>query len=1053
VNCLLRLLNRAFYRLCTVGGQTNVSLLQRATQVARRSVEHCPLKDDDRILFLTTRSIVLQIWFMHIADVESLCLSIVLSQRRLHVTPIDQVHFPTARSLARHSWGIGISRAGPRACVMDTVIAFSRDILHRCPPGHLLVQALGDDLAEMAKLRRTLTRDSSLYDEMMAVNMQSLLGQFSMEPTMIDSYMSLSLAVLDRFHETRNYDRLPDARRLWELSMQRCPRDHPSRAALCYSAGSACLARYEQSGDLSLLARAIQLQQEALACTPADGAVRGQICRSLRDLLQKSFLRSGDIADLHGRVDMCRELLLLCSDGSSDRADACDGLAGALIRVFQHSGTVSALAEAIDFYEEALLLTPTGHPSRTRSCNNLAGALYERHKQEGDFVLLQRALILQQEHLRLSSIPEAGPLAKARAQCSLATTMAALDHASGGHASEEQCIALYLEALVFLPRNSHVRSLACNGLLNEAQHRFARTGDLALLDTAINHARNSISFISSRQPDYPTLCIPLAQALRTRYDFVGQTADLYDAISLQRVLFSVLTPTHPRRIDAYCTLATLLGSEFEHTGDINRLEEALSLIQQAYTICSEGSSQRASVCASFATFLWMSAHVTLNISLLDKAIELSRESLRLNVPGFEGRSESMNCLGAYLATRFGIVGDSASLEEAIQLLRDALKLRPPGHARRAETCCNLGGNLLELVIHTKNHSCIEEAIILLKEAGSGGGSRREALHALSHVYLARAYLVPGTPFFDPPSAVVAVREATEHGLEPTSIAYLTTQLDSLDLSLIPESHMCDMLRAFANVVECLPRLSNATMSFHTRLRTLKAGKNIGAASLRCAILAGDLKTGVELLDNSRAVFWSQALNMRDPQLENLPGGLRTEIEHLLGALSSTPALVDGSQLTARDMIHQQNEQLQRLIAEVRALPGLSRFMLGTPYEQLVSAFSGTAVVMFSADTSGCRAIVMGGATSRLVHLQLEDISMDELEDRSSLFADLGMRLGKNETSLGDDERALGISRRRDGGSQMERLLSKLWLKGMKPVLNAMDYRTVFVVLIRAKNCF
>jgi tetratricopeptide (TPR) repeat protein len=1051
-DCLLRLLHRAFYRLCTVGYHTNVSFLQRATQVARRSVEHCPLKDDHRIMFLATRSTVLQIWFMHTAEADSICLSIVLSQRRLHVTPIEQVDFQTARSFAQHFWDMGISRAGPRAYIMDTVIAFLRDILQRCPPEHPLPQGLGDDLAEMLKSRRTLPRDSSLYDEMMAVNMQSLLGQISTEPAMIDSHMSLSLAVLDRFHETRKYDRLSDARRLWEIALQRCPWDHPSRPALCYSAGSACLALHEHNGDFSLLGQAIQLQQQALACTPADGPVREQICRSLSVLLQKSFVRSGDIADLHGRVEMCRELLRLCSDRPSDRSDACDRLAGALMRVFQHSGTVSALDEAMNLYEEALSLTPPGHPSRMRSCNNLAGALYEKHQQEGALALLQRALILQQEHLRLSSAPEADPLARAGALCSLATTMAALDDVSGGHASEEECIALYQEALVLLPENSHRRSIACSGLLNQVQGRFRRTRDLTLLDIAIRYGRDVVTLSSPLQPSYRTICNSLAQALLVRYDFVFQTADLNESISLQRMLFSVMTPTHPRRIAACCTLASSLRSEFERTGDMDRLEEALSLLRQAYAMCPEGSPQHASVCASYATLLWLLANVTMNDALLDKAIDLSRKSLRLDVLGHAGRSESLNSLGAYLATRFGVVGDLPSLEEAIQHFRAALELRPPGHLQRADTCCNLGSNLLEYVIHTENSSHMEETISLLKEAGGGGGSRREALHALSHVYLARAYLVPGTPFFDPPSAVAAAREATEHGLEPTSIVYLTTQLDSLDLSLIPESHMLDMLRAFANIVACLPRLSNATMSFQTRLRTLKAGKNIGAASLRCAILAGDLKTGVELLENSRAVFWSQALNMRDPQLENLPGDLRTEIEHLLGALSSTPALVEGSQLTARDMIHQQNEQLQRLIAEVRALPGLSRFMLGTPYEQLVSAFAGTAVLMFSADTGGCRVIVMGGATSRLVHLQLEDISMDELEDRCSLLADLGMRHGKNETSLGDDKRALGVSGRRGGGSQMERLLSKLWLKAMKPVLNAMDYQTVCMPWRRAKTC-
>jgi tetratricopeptide (TPR) repeat protein len=1034
VDCLLRLLHRALIHLYGAGGGTNVEYLHQTVQIARLTLDHFPLGRDNRIVFLMARSRVLQMWFQRTADVDSLCLSIALSRQLQVVAPT--LNYPACRAHTLEYWNMGCSIAGPHVSIMDAVIALLRDLLQRCPLEHPLTSGLGDNLAQMMRMRCALPHESSLLDEMIAVNKQSLMGKSSTEPATIDSYMSLSLLVLGLVQKNSNYDPFPHAINLWEEALQGCPHDHHFRPALSHEAGSVFLARYERDGDVALLRRAVQLRRQAIACFTGDDNMRAQMCASLGDLLDRSFLREGSIADLHGRVEMYREVSRLRPDGHPNRAHACNELAGALRAVFLRFGTASALQEAIDLYEEALSLASVGSPLHARSCTNLAGALCD---QGTDLSHLQRASNLLQEVLCLRSGSDEDSFTRASAQCNLATLMTTLDRASGSYASEERCIALYQEALDAVPGDRSIRSAAYIGLLQRIHDRVHRTGDLALLDTAICHGREAVSLSFPREANYHVTLNTLAQALLMRHNFVGQTADLDEAISLERTLFSELPQAPSTRISACCTLATSLGLEFDRTGDTNRIDEAVSLLQEAYNICPEGSSQRASVCANYASHLARWFRATSSIAWLDRAIELSRQSLHLYVERQALRPGALHSLGSYLATRFGAVGDVASLDEAIQLFREALDLHP-GDAQRADLCCNLGGNLLKRVIRTKDPSHLEETISLLKEACSDGGSRKASRYTLGRVCLARAYLVPNTPSFDPPAAVMMLREATDSIYNTRSLVNI---LEEMRLMTLPASH--DLLGVMSNIVSNLPRLSNATMSFQTRLQALRFTDSIGMDSLYCAVQLGDIQTGVELMENSRAVFWSQALNMRDPQLEYLPSNLRIEIERLLGDLSSTPALMDGSQLTSRDVLHQQNERLQSLIAEARTLPGLAHFMLGTPYKELASGFTNTTVVMLSADTGGTRAIIMRGASSQPIHLQLDELPVDELKDLSTLLADLGMRLGRTGISPGDDERVLGASRRRDGGSKMERLLSKLWRKVMKPVLHSLNFHTVCII--------
>jgi hypothetical protein len=108
-----------------------------------------------------------------------------------------------------------------------------------------------------------------------------------------------------------------------------------------------------------------------------------------------------------------------------------------------------------------------------------------------------------------------------------------------------------------------------------------------------------------------------------------------------------------------------------------------------------------------------------------------------------------------------------------------------------------------------------------------------------------------------------------------------------------------------------------------------------------ALLSGRPSQAVEQIDHAHGVIWAQALHQRDPQLQDLPESLASELETLLRAVSvptskvaPIPSNSATRHLSPEDVRHQQNSRIQTILTEVRAMPGLERFMLGKTYAQL-----------------------------------------------------------------------------------------------------------------------
>jgi hypothetical protein len=195
--------------------------------------------------------------------------------------------------------------------------------------------------------------------------------------------------------------------------------------------------------------------------------------------------------------------------------------------------------------------------------------------------------------------------------------------------------------------------------------------------------------------------------------------------------------------------------------------------------------------------------------------------------------------------------------------------------------------------------------------------------------------------------------------------------------------------------------------------------------------------GLQLLERARGVIWLQAVHMRHPPLDNVPPTLAKRLQVLLRNMgvgdrprspnTSSPLVIDASLLPQRDVMYEQRSQLQQILREIRAFPGLSSFMQAPDLSELMTIAARNPVVVLVAWTSRCRALVITSPTEPLVNIALPDINIQMLQDLS--FTGVG---SQQRGSPSDGERG-GIHRFRQR-STFCKGLARLWRAVVKPIL-------------------
>jgi tetratricopeptide (TPR) repeat protein len=681
-----------------------------------------------------------------------------------------------------------------------------------------------------------------------------------------------------------------------------------------------------------------------------------------------------------------------------DRARACEKRSRSLWRRYQAEGQITLIDEAIVLERQALALRPPGHPKRAASCGNLAVALKTRYKHSGDAALLEEAIALEREALALW--PSSSP--KRALSCgSLAASLWHRYAQTGDAGLIDEAIALERAALATYPDGHPHRARACANLASSLTARYAQAGDDALLDEAIALEREALALCPAGHPDRALTCGNLATSLRQRYDRTGTTALLDEMVALYREALGLRTAGHPGRGLACMNLGQGLVMRYKQTGDPAVLGEAITLQRESLGLYPDGHEHRASCCANLAGSLRLRYDHTDDVAFLDEAITLDREALALRPAGHPSRAMSCGNLAAALWRRYKCTSNSSLPIEIVALAREALALYPEGHLNHAVACGNVAAALLVCYEDAGDVALLDEALVLLNTAVSSSPS--VVWSPLSG--LCRLHLQPGTPHFSIKAALELMLKLS-HMYFDTPAVLAESVAVSLEMLWSLHDKWCSdvastatLATIYSNFIDKLPHITGFALSPSSQLAVMKSVGLTGLDGCVVALLAGQPAQAIELLDHAHGLVWAQALRQRDPQIQDLPLKFASELQTLLRAPAAdfvmpSEAGFSTRYLTGPDVRHEQNSRIQSLLGEVRATPGLERFMLGSTFAQLREVAREHPVVLLVAARGYVYALVVsapGQAEPRALPLVITSERLSALRDAAG---QAGLRNGQ-----------------------------------------------------------
>jgi tetratricopeptide (TPR) repeat protein len=511
-----------------------------------------------------------------------------------------------------------------------------------------------------------------------------------------------------------------------------------------------------------------------------------------------------------------------------------------------------------------------------------------------------------------------------------------LDTRTGGESVLKRDVEQWRVLCAHNPVDHPLRVEAFSNLATALRKLYSHTNDIRLLDEATDIHREALALHLPGHPDRATSCSNLASSLSTRYDRTGDMRLLDEATELQREALA-LTPSGNPDYAPYCTnLAIFLESRHKQAGDTELLDEAIELKRKALAQFSSGDRDRAGFCTNLAYSLHTRYNETGDIGLLSEAIVLDREALHWQWPGDPDRAGCCTNLAVSLKALSMVTHDMRLLEEAISLDREALTLRPPSHPDHSLYCINLALSLERQYGHTKDDHLLEEAIDLSHEAADYSSPSRvwRSWTLQCHLYLRQR----STSNLAITRASSALQRCAD--LEADNITYfmdnIATELNSL-WSFRPDWN-CDipslLVSVYVDLVNRLPLIAAFVLNTSSRLLALQSFSHLGSQACVVAIEAGKFELALELLDHSHGVIWAQALHQRNPEFADAPSELASELDTLLRAINAPATTLSAGHLTSRDNQHVQNSRIYSILREIRAMPGLDRFMRGKAFDEL-----------------------------------------------------------------------------------------------------------------------
>ncbi|WP_345624068.1 CHAT domain-containing protein [Streptomyces ziwulingensis] len=693
-------------------------------------------------------------------------------------------------------------------------------------------------------------------------------------------------------------------------------------------------------------------------------------------------------------------------------------------RLYEHTGELADIQQAVTVGRSAVARDGVANGAvargaveqastvgvdRMMSSHNLAESLRALFRRTGDVRHLREAVDIGREVVREVSPADTG---RHVSWGGLADSLRMLYEHTDDGALLDEALRLSTAAREAVPESGRDRSAVLVNSTILLRHQFERTGDQSVLNEAIAVSRGAVGAAPRGAPVQRTALYNLGTLLDVLSERTGDMGALDEAIEVTSAVVDLTPADHPDGPLYRSTLVRMLNQRFHRVGDPHALDRAIELGGAAVAATPEDYPDRWMYLANLAVVLKAKAHRTKNLGTLRDAIAVEREVADLaSGTGGRHRAAVLTNLGNSLRLYFDLSGDTAAWREAVSAGRAAVDGTAEDHAFRAQCEVNLA---LSLSIHghgvtARDGRHVEEALGLLETAACRG------------------------------SAPTAVRlsAAREWG----ELAMATGR---------PEQ----AARGLALGVALLPRLAARGLAPSDATRWMAEYARLASDAAACALATGQPDRAAEVLEMGRGVLLAQALESRTdltelreraPELADRFDRLCAGLDDSTGASGAFDA-AGGSGRSGRsggsdvrsgssdgrsggeddpDLRRKLAQELDDLVAEIRTLPGLERFLLPPQAAAMTAEAHSGPIVMVNISPYRCDALVL--TTDGIQVCELPDVDHDDVHDRLSDMRYLLARSGNSRDARIEAERVMS-----------EDTLPWLWDAVAKPVFDLLD---------------
>ena len=505
------------------------------------------------------------------------------------------------------------------------------------------------------------------------------------------------------------------------------------------------------------------------------------------------------------------------------------------------SGNPDEADEAVDLARRALQAAGDTD-DRAALLGNIAVTLGTRFNWSGTDADLRGAIDAGQQAVDATGLDD--PAWPGRAS-NLSGLLRMRFDAQGAQEDLDQAIALSGKAAALPSEDVAGRSLRWSNVSNAMAARFDLRRDPADLDAAIAAGRQAAAAAPAAYAAGGAILSNLANLLLTRFEQWGGLEDLDEAIRLGQAALTAGQAGGPARAGMMSNLANMYRSRYEQSGEPRDLDQALAMSQGALSLTSADDPYRASRLSNRAMILLTRHEHLHDPAVLEEAIGAGREAVAAARADNARRSKYLSNLALLLAARASsgaAQASAADLGEAVQAVQAAVSALEPDDPARAIRLVNLAGTLLD-------RSPVSISAHADRQAAMG--------------YYRQAAAMPAAP--------VSVRLQAAH-----SQADLARQ--------VPDWRSA--LEGYGLAITLLGRVVTRGITRRSREELLTRNKLIASEAAACALSAGYQDMATELLEQGRAVLWSQTLESApEPALAQARPDLAERLAAIAIALS------------------------------------------------------------------------------------------------------------------------------------------------------------------------